>query len=175
MHWVPHAIACIWGTYVVCSSMISIMLRNLTTHRWNQATCGGMHWYVSRISSLLWWFFPLQLRWRPLGATIVPLYGSPDQTHLTNYSGEKKEWLVHLSLGHIHLTIRSKPSNLPNILDSLLPIPSKYHIKERETSTTVNKHQIHNAEDLGKVLDLIFHPLNVLFNSGKLMLYLDGR
>jgi hypothetical protein len=65
----------------------------------------------------------------PLGATIVPLFGSSVQTQLTNYSGDKKEWPVNWSLGNIDSTIRSKPSNRARILVALLPIPPKCHFK----------------------------------------------
>jgi len=34
--------------------------------------------------------------------------------------------------------------------------------------------QIHNREVLRKVIELIFHPLESLFNTGKLMLCADG-
>jgi hypothetical protein len=75
---------------------------------------------------------------------IVPLFGSSDQTHLTNYSGDKKERPVYLSLGDIDLMIRSKPSNLASIRLALLPVPPKYHFKGHGNTTAVKEQQIHN-------------------------------
>ena len=106
---------------------------------------------------------------------IVPLFGSSDQTPLTNYSGDKKEWPVYLSLGNIDLTIRSNPSNLASILVTLLPVPPKYHFKGHGKTTAVKEQQVHNREVLRKVFKIIFRPLDALFNTGKLMLCADGR
>jgi len=106
---------------------------------------------------------------------IVPLFGSSDQTHLTNYSGDKKEWAVYLSLRNIDLTIISKSSNLVSVLVALLPVPPKYHFKGHVKTTTMKKQQIHNRDVLRKVFELIFRPLDALFNTGKLMLCADGR
>jgi hypothetical protein len=70
---------------------------------------------------------------------IVPLFGSADQRHLTNYSGHKKEWPVHFSLPNIDLTIRSKPSNLASILVALLPVAPKYHFKGHRKTTAIKE------------------------------------
>jgi len=39
----------------------------------------------------------------------------------------------------------------------------------------MKEQQIHNQEILRKVFELIFRPLDVLFNTGKLLLCVDGR
>jgi hypothetical protein len=106
---------------------------------------------------------------------IVPVFGSSDQTHHTNCSGDKKKWPVYLSLGNIDSTIRSKPSNLASILAALLPIPPKYYFKGHGKTTALKEQQIHNREVIRKVYELIFCPLNALFNTGKLMLCAHGR
>jgi hypothetical protein len=104
---------------------------------------------------------------------IVPLFGSSDQIHLTNNSGDKKEWPVYLSLRNIDSTIRSTHSNLARILVALLPVPPKYHFKGHGKTTPIKKQQIHNREGLRKIFNLRFRPLNTLFNTGKLMLCAD--
>jgi len=38
----------------------------------------------------------------------------------------------------------------------------------------MKEQQIHYQEVLRKVFELIFHPLNLPFNTGKLMIYVDG-
>jgi hypothetical protein len=106
---------------------------------------------------------------------IVPLFGSSDQTHLTNYAGDRKEWPVYLSLGNLDSTIRSKSSNLATIVVALLPVPPKYHLHEHRKTTAMKEQQIDNREVLSKVFELILRPLDALCNTGKLMLCVDGR
>jgi len=106
---------------------------------------------------------------------IVPLLGSSDQTHHTNFLGDKKEWPVYLSLGNINSTIRSKLSNSASILVALHPVPPKYHFKGHGKGTAMIEQQIHNREVLRKVFELIFCALDKHFNTGKLMLCADGR
>ena len=153
----------------------SMMLRYVYTQRWNQATGGGINRYVSWILSKLRWFWPLHWLLRLLGATIVPLFSSSDQTHLTNYSGYKNEGPVNLSLGNIDLTIRSHPSNLVSILVGLLPVPPKYHFTGHRKTTAGKEQQIHNREVLRNVFDLLCRHLDAIFNTGKFMLCANGQ
>jgi hypothetical protein len=104
----------------------------------------------------------------------VPSFGSSEQVHLTNYSGDKKEWPENFSLGNIDSTIRSKPSNLASILVALLSVPPKYHFKGHGKTTAMKEQQIHHREVIRKVFELIFHPLDMLFNTAKHMLCADG-
>jgi len=108
---------------------ISMMLRNVSTQRWNQVTVGGLHRYVSSISSQLRWFWSHQSRQWPFEATIVPLFCCSDQTHLTTYLCNKTEWLKCLNLGFIDSMSRSKLLNHGSILVSLVQVPSKHHIR----------------------------------------------
>jgi len=94
--------------------------------------------------------------------------------YLTNYSGDKTEWPVYWSLGNTDPTIGSKPSNLASILVALLPVSTKYHFKAQGKTTPMKEQQIQNREVLKKVFELIFRPVDALFNSGKLMLCADG-
>jgi len=103
------------------------------------------------------------------------LFTSSDQTHLTNHSGDKKEWPEYVSLGNINSTIRSKPSNLASILVALVTVPPKSHIKEHGKTTAMEEQQIPNREVVRMVLELFLHPLGVLLKTGQLMLCADGR
>jgi len=152
----------------------SMMIRNITTQKWNQATGAGMNRYISWITSKLRWFWPLRSLWWLIGATMFPVFGSSDKTHLTHYSGNKIEWPVYFSLGKIDLTIRWKHSNLARILLAHLPVPRKYHVEGHGFTTPVIKLQIHNQEVVRKVLENIFCPVNTHFNTGKLMLCVDS-
>ena len=62
--------------------------------------------YVSECSA------SMNKAWRniPVGCTLIPVLVASDQTHLTNYSGDKKLWPVYISIGNIDSTLRNKPS-----------------------------------------------------------------
>ncbi|KAF8425423.1 hypothetical protein BGX38DRAFT_1081430, partial [Terfezia claveryi] len=46
----------------------------------------------------------------PTGCMVVPVLLASDQTHLTNFSGDKKLWPLYMSIGNIKSTIRNKPT-----------------------------------------------------------------
>jgi len=71
--------------------------------------------------------------------------------------------------------IRSKLWNCAGILVAPLPVLPKYHFQGHRKSSALKEKQIHNWDVLRKVFKLIFRPLNVRFNTGKLMLCVDGR
>jgi hypothetical protein len=62
----------------------------------------------------------------PPGATIVPLICRLDKTQLTDFSGDKKAWLINLSIGNIHSSIRNKYSYLAQIVLAIHLVPPKY-------------------------------------------------
>ena len=59
----------------------------------------------------------------PQGSTIIPVIAASDQTHLTNFSGDKKGWPVYLTLGNIVSTVWNKPPTKAMILLAHLPVP----------------------------------------------------
>ena len=61
----------------------------------------------------------------PVGSTLVPALLASDQTHLTNFSGDKKLWPLYMSIGNIKSTVRNKPTMNAWIPIALLPIPPK--------------------------------------------------
>src|SRR5258706_2335323 len=61
----------------------------------------------------------------PINATLIPILLTSDQTHLTNFSGDKKLWPVYISIGNITSDTRNKPSMHAWIPLALLPIPPK--------------------------------------------------
>ena len=67
----------------------------------------------------------LQLQ-KPIVSTIVPVLGSSNQTHLTNYSGDKKAWPVFLSLGNVQSSERLEETRNCSVLVALLPVPPKH-------------------------------------------------
>ena len=69
-----------------------------------------------------------------------------DQTHLTNFSGDKKAWPVYLTLGNIVSTIRNKPSAMAMILIALLPVPpklTKQKAAQMDAQRDANRHILH--------------------------------
>ncbi|KAF8458605.1 hypothetical protein BGX38DRAFT_1080283, partial [Terfezia claveryi] len=46
----------------------------------------------------------------PIGTTLVPVLLVLDQTHLTNFSGDKKLWPLYMSIGNIKSSVRNKPT-----------------------------------------------------------------
>ncbi|KAF8414714.1 hypothetical protein EV426DRAFT_579159 [Tirmania nivea] len=71
----------------------------------------------------------------PIGSTLIPVLLASDQTHLTNYSGNKKLWPRYMSIGNIKSTVRNKPTMNAWIPIALLPVPPKWLHKIPNYST----------------------------------------
>ena len=106
-----------------------------------------------------------------MGATLVPVIGMSDQTHLTNFSGDKKAWPVYLTIGNIRSKTRNSPSKMAVILVALLPVPPKFASKKAKIRST---QRITNDEILEGVFSLIFEPLEAIAKFGKEMNCSDG-
>jgi len=61
----------------------------------------------------------------PVGSTLVPVLFALDQTHLTNFSGDKKLWPLNMSIGNIKSSMRNKPKMNTCIPIALLRISPK--------------------------------------------------
>src|SRR5205807_8179742 len=94
-----------------------------------------------------------------------------DQTHLTNFSSDKKAWPMYLTIGNLLSTKRNKPGSMAVLLLTLLPVPSKL-----PQSPSINNVQREvNANTLQGVFDLIFAPLQDAALEGILIDCTDGR
>ena len=62
----------------------------------------------------------------PKGTTIAPIILSSDKTQLTLFQGDKKVWLVYLTIGNLSKELRRQPSAHATILISYLPV-AKLH------------------------------------------------
>ena len=51
----------------------------------------------------------------PISSTLVPVLLTLDQTHLTNFSGDKKLWPIYMSIGNINSIVCDKPSLKLNV------------------------------------------------------------
>jgi len=153
----------------------SVQEQNVATHRWNQIPGHGILRFNSSLSWQLRWFWPLQLLWWSRGATIVCWFRSPDQIHFTHYSADKTQWPVLVSLGNNDFMIRSKPPNLACILVAHLPVTVKSDFTGLGKTSTMKERQIQNRKAACKASKLICCFLDVLFNTGKLMLCADSQ
>ncbi|KAF8440641.1 hypothetical protein BGX38DRAFT_1205503 [Terfezia claveryi] len=61
----------------------------------------------------------------PERGTLVPILLASDQTHLTNFSGDKKLWPVYISIGNIRSSIQNTPTMHSWIPIAFLPIGPK--------------------------------------------------
>jgi len=103
---------------------------------------------------------------------LVPIIGMSDQTHLTNFSGDKKAWPVYLTIGNILSKTRNSPNKMAIILVALLPVPPKFASKKTKARSV---QRMTNDEVLETVFALIFEPLEAFTKSGKDMNCSDGR
>jgi len=86
---------------------------------------------------------------------LVPVIGMSDQTHLTNFSGDKKAWPVYIMVGNLPSGRHNSPTSMAVLLLALLPIPPKL-----SKSSKADQHQRQiNADSLRDVFELIFAPL----------------
>ena len=94
-----------------------------------------------------------------------------DQTHLSNYSRDKKEWPMYISLGNLLSTRRNSPRPMAVHLRALLPISPKL-----SNSTLRDKHQRRiNAETLQLVFQLLFEPLQDVARKGVNIDWADSK
>jgi len=85
-----------------------------------------------------------------------------DQTHLTNFSRDKKAWPVYMTLGNLPSCRRNSPTSMAVLLLALLPIPPKL---SKSSKADQHERQI-NADTLRDVCELIFAPLQDLAHDG---------
>jgi hypothetical protein len=60
-----------------------------------------------------------------LGDTLVPLIFMSDGTHLANFSGNKKQWPVYMTIANLSSKICQMTSVHTVVMVALMPIPIK--------------------------------------------------
>ena len=108
----------------------------------------------------------------PAGSIVAPIIGLSDQTHLTNFSGDKKAWLVYMTIGNILSRRRNSPAKMPFLLVALLPVPPKFtgqsaHANEAHRQTNVNT--------LRAFFDLVLAPLPLVAQERTVMDCADSK
>src|SRR5438876_6235446 len=97
---------------------------------------------------------------------IIYIILTSDQTHLTNFSGDKKAWPVYMTIGNLPASVRNSPSRLSTVLLALLPVPPKTgDVSHWSTKQNANI----KSDCLHEVLCTILQPLKeVTANSIKM-------
>jgi hypothetical protein len=91
----------------------------------------------------------------PSGSTVVTLIFSSDETHLTNFSRDKKAWPVCMTIDNILSKTRNSPSMHANVIIVLLPVPPKFlDNKQKDDALRKRSHQIFR-----EVINLILFPV----------------
>ena len=108
----------------------------------------------------------------PAGSTVVPIIGLSDQTHLTNFSGDKNAWPVYMTISNILSHTRNSPAKMQVLLLALLPVPPK--LAGESTRADEAQRQL-NADALQAVFDLVLTPLQYVSQEGMVMDCADGK
>jgi len=91
--------------------------------------------------------------------TLVPLIFVSDETHLSNFAGDRKEWPVYMTIANLSSKIRQTPSTHCVVMVALLPIP----IKNRNIpQTRLDAQRQTNREVLNDVLRRVLQPLTCI-------------
>jgi hypothetical protein len=101
------------------------------------------------------------------GDTLVPLIFMSDGTHLSNYSGDKKEWPVYMTIGNLSSKMRQTPTSHAVVLVALLPIPPKNRFlpeKLRKAQNATNRGVLN--EVLRRLLDSLTFKIEDTAESG---------
>jgi len=94
-----------------------------------------------------------------------------DQTHLTNFSGDKKAWPVYITLGNLPSGRCNSPTFMAVLLLALLPIHTKL-----SKSSKADQHQRQiNADTLRDVFEIIFARLQDPAHDGLPIDRADGK
>ena len=94
----------------------------------------------------------------PDNGTLIPILLASDETHLTNFSGDKKLWPVYMSIGNIRSTIRNTPTMHAWIPIALLPIVPKR--VNKIPGYSVATQEIQALQTVHDVLARLLRPLS---------------
>jgi len=94
--------------------------------------------------------------------TLVPMILMSDRTHLSNFTCDKKEWPVYMTIGNLSSKIRQMPSAHTIEMVALLPIPFK---NRNIPQKRLDEQRQTNREVLNEVLWQLLQPLTFKQNS----------
>ncbi|KAI5989448.1 hypothetical protein EDC04DRAFT_2873164 [Pisolithus marmoratus] len=123
----------------------------------------------NRIYDEMWtadWWWDVQGK-LPTSATIAPVILSSDKTSLSVFSGNKKAWLVYLTIGNISKDVRRQVLSHVTILIGYLPV-SKLKCFKKKTHSLAGYCLFHHA------MLLLLQPLVDASHNGKIMTCTDA-
>lgn len=82
-------------------------------------------------------------------------------------------WPLYLTLGNIPWKLRTKPSQLYNVLFALLPIPPKLSCTGKGKAQKERRQRAHSREVLLTIMHKVLKPLTDIANDGKFLLCPD--
>ena len=88
----------------------------------------------------------------------MPILFASDETHLTNFSGDKKLWPVYMSIGNIRATVRNSHTMHAWLPIALLPVGPKRVGKIPEYSAETQ--EIQALQTAHEVLTHLLKPLS---------------
>ena len=100
--------------------------------------------------------------------TIMPIICASDETHLTNYSGDKSAWPVYITIGNLSSKARNTFSSHGLLLLGLLPITPKH-----QSLSEVDKSRIRTI--LQDCVYELLSPLSVPSQEGVILKYADEK
>lgn len=97
------------------------------------------------------------------GNFVIPIIFGSDETHLTNYSGDKAVWPLYMSIGNIPSTHRNKQTTMSWELVALLPLPPKH---AQTTAKKLEEAREAFGRSVQDAIRRILDPLKELYREG---------
>ena len=103
----------------------------------------------------------------PEGATITPIILSSNKTHLTRFRGDKKAWLVYITIRNISKEVHRKSSAHATVLLGYIPVC-------KLECFTKKHHSVQSYQLFHDCIKTILLPLVAAGKSGVDMVCMDG-
>jgi len=103
---------------------------------------------------------------------VGPIIGLSDQTHLSNFSGDKKAWPVYVTIGNILWVTGNSLVKMPILLLALLPLPPKFTGESARADEALSPM---NADVLRTVFDLVLAPVQQVVQEGTVIDCAKGK
>ena len=102
----------------------------------------------------------------------MPVVGFAYQTHLTNFSGDKKAWPIYMTMGNILSRTTSSPAKMPILHLALVQVPPRF---TSESARANEARPQTKADVLRAVFDLFLAALHQVAGDGMVMDCADSK